>query len=143
MNLGLPPTIFAVIKFSTPLGRRTTVGNMTSPSLDSTHARQHRAWHDITPLDCTHGQTTLGVACNHCLRAAQTVERRQAWHAIIALGRQTWLNDVRRGMPSLPLGSTDGRTTSGVARHHHLWPAHTVKRRQAWHSIIASGGTQD
>ena len=112
---------------------------MTSPPLDSTHSRQYRVLHDITavgvhtrsydiehgmtslPLDCTHGQTTSGVACHHRLWAAHTVEgcrawhaviafglvdtvgRRRAWHAIIALGRQTWSNDVRRGMPSSPL----------------------------------------
>ena len=42
-------------------------------------------------------------------------------------------------MPSLPLGSTGGRMASGVACHHRLWPAHTVKRRRAWHAIIAFG----
>ena len=76
------------------------------------------------PLECTHGRTTLGVACNHRLWAAQTVERHQAWHAIIALGRQTRSSDVGRGMPSSPLGSTDGRTASGVACHHRLWASH-------------------
>ena len=90
------------------------------------------------PFGSTHGPTTSGVACHHCLWAAQTVERhpawhaiiafglahtvkrRRAWHAIIALGRQTRSNDVGCGMPSSPLGSTHSRTTSGVACHHCL-----------------------
>ena len=93
---------------------------------------RHRVWHDITvlgqstqsdyvgcgitspPLDSTHNRTTLDVACHHRLLAAQTVERRRAWHAIIALGRQTRSDDVRRYMPSPPLDSTHSRTTSGV-----------------------------
>ena len=91
------------------------------------------------PLDCTHGQTTSGVACNHRLWAAQTVERHQVWHAIIALGRQTWSNDVGRGMPSLPLGSTDSRTASGVACHHRPWTANMVEQRWVWHAMIALG----
>ena len=145
-----------------------------------------------SPLGSTHGRTKLGVACHHRLWAAHTVERRRAWHAIIALGRQTrsndvwrgmpsspsraqtvdrrwawhaiiafgladivgwrrawhaiivlgrqtWSNDVGRGMPSSPLGSTEGRTPSGVACHHRLWPAHTVDRHRAWHDIAAFG----
>ena len=42
-------------------------------------------------------------------------------------------------MPSSPLGSTYGPTTSGVACHHRLWAAHTVERRWVWHAIIAFG----
>ena len=109
------------------------------------------------PLDSTNGQTTPGVACHHRLWAAKTVERRRAWHAIIAfgladtigrrrlwhatiaLGRQTWSNDVRRDMPSPPLDSTYGQTRSGVAFHHRLWAAQTVERCRAWHAIIAFG----
>ena len=89
------------------------------------------------PLDRTHGQTTSGVACHHCLWVAHTVERRRAWHAIIALGRQTRSNDVRHGKPSSPLGSTHDRTMLGVACHHSPWTANTVKQRQAWHATIA------
>ena len=106
------------------------------------HGRQTRSndvRHDMPslPLDSTHDRTTSGVACHHHLRAAQTVEQRQAWHAIIALGRQTRSNYVRRGMPASPLGSTNGRTTSGVECHHCLWAVNTVERRQSWHVIIA------
>ena len=82
------------------------------------------------PLSSSHGRTTSGVACYHGLWTAHTVEqrrawaykveRRRAWHAIIALGRQPQSNDVGHGMPSSPLGSTHGRTTSGMACHHCL-----------------------
>ena len=95
---------------------------MTSPPLDCTHGRQRRAWHGII---------AFGLA--------NIVGRRRAWHAIIALGRKIWLNDVGRGMPSLPLGSIDGRTASCVACYRRLLPAHTVERRRAWHVIIAFG----
>ena len=90
-------------------------------------------------LDSTHGRTTLGVACHHRLWAAHTVERRRAWHAIIALGRQTRLDDVRRDMPSPPLDSTHGRQMSGVALHHRPWTARMVGRRRAWYDITALG----
>ena len=90
-------------------------------------------------LASTHSQTTSSVACHHRLWVAHIIERHQAWHAIIAIGQQTPSNDVKCVMPSSPLGSTNGRTTSGVACHHLLWAAHTVERRQAWHAIIAHG----
>ena len=80
-----------------------------------------------------------GVACHHRLWKAQTVERRRAWLAIIALRQHKWSNDIRRGMTSPPLDNTHGRPTSGMACHHRLWAAHTVKRRQAWHNITALG----
>ena len=100
-------------------------------------------------MDSTYDQTTSGVACNHRLWAAHTVERlpawhaiiavglahtvrrRREWHAIIALGRQTRSNDVGRDMPSSPLGSTDVRTTTSVAFNHRLWTSS--------HSKTASG----
>ena len=67
------------------------------------------------PWDSTHGQTTLGVACYHRLWAAQTVGRRQAWHAITALGQHTRSDDVWRVTTSPPSESTHGWTTWGVA----------------------------
>ena len=96
-----------------------------------------------SPLGSTHGRMTSGVAYHHRLWAAHTVERRRAGHAIVAHGRQTRSNDVRRDMPSpplenahsrttsawhaiLPLGSTHGRTTSGVACHHSPWTTNNV-----------------
>ena len=95
--------------------------------------RRRRTWHDITslgqhtrsidvgrgmtspPLDCTHGRTTSGVTCHHCLWTAHSVERRLVWYVIIAVGKHTRSNDVGRGMISPPLECTHGRTTSGVA----------------------------
>ena len=94
---------------------------------------RRRAWHDITalgqhtrsdyvehgmtspPLYSTHSRTTSGVACHYRLWAAQTIERRRAGHAIIAHRRQKRWNDVRRDMPSSPMGSRHGRKTSGMA----------------------------
>ena len=48
-------------------------------------------------------------------------------------------NDVERGIPLSPLGSTHDRTTSCVACHYCLWVAQTVERRQAWHDITVLG----
>ena len=130
---------------------------MTSPQLESTHGGRRRAWNDITalgqhtrsdyvgrgmtspPLDSKHSRTMSGVAFHHRHWAAQTVEQCRAWHAIIALGQHTRSNDVRRDMPSPPLDSTHGRTTSGVVCHHRLWAAKMVERRQSLHAIIAFG----
>ena len=117
--------------------------------------RRCRAWHNITalgkhtrldyvrrgmtspPLYSTHGRTTSGVACHHRLWATHTIERRLAGHAIIAHGRQTRSNDVRRDMPSPPVDSTHGRTMSVVALHHRPSTARMVERRQAWYDITA------
>uniref|UniRef100_A0A494G8P9 Uncharacterized protein n=1 Tax=Solanum lycopersicum TaxID=4081 RepID=A0A494G8P9_SOLLC len=111
------------------------------------HARSNDVGSGMTsqPLDVTHGQTLLGVACHHRLWAAhtikrtQTVERRWAWHAIIAFGNHTQSNDVECVIPLSPLGSTHGQTTSGVACHHRLWEAQKDERRQAWHANITIG----
>ena len=80
--------------------------------------RRCRAWHAIMDLELhtqfdnvgrgmplwtlgsTHDRTTSGVACHHGPWTTHTVERRRAWHAIIAFGRQIGSKDVRRGMPS-------------------------------------------
>ena len=109
-----------------------------------------------SPLGSTNGQTTSGVVFHHRLCAAQAVrrrrawhaiitfgkhivKRRRAWHAIIAFGKHTRSNNVGRGMPLSTSGSTNDRTTCGVACHHHLWEAHTFERRRAWPAIIAFG----
>ena len=128
----------------TTLGKHTRwndVGRcMTSPHFDSTHYRttsgvtcHHRLW------TSSHSRTAPSLACNHRLFTENGVERLWAWHDIIAFGQHTWSNDVGRGITSPPFDSTHGRTTSGVACHHHLWAAHTVERRRAWHAIIALG----
>ena len=128
---------------------------MPSSPMDSTDDRpssgvacHHSPWTAYTvgnvgrgmlspPLDGTHSQTTSGVAFHHRLWEAYMIERRRAWHANIAFGLYRQSNSVGHGMPSLPLGSTDGRTASGVACYHRLWPAYTVERRGAWHDISA------
>ena len=147
---------------SSPLGSthvRATSGVACHHRLWAVHTvERRRAWHatiafgqhtrssDVgrgmpsSPLG-THGRTASGVACHLRLFAAHTVERRRAWHAIIALGRQTRSDDVRRDMPSPLLDSTLGRTTSGVTCHHRLWAAQTVERRRAWHAILPLGNT--
>ena len=96
------------------------------------------------------------MACHHRLSAAYTVGRRRAWHAIIALGQQRRSDDVGRGIPSSPLDSTHGQTTSGVTCRHRLWTSHTVvnvgrgmtsplldsthgRRHRTWHVITALG----
>ena len=93
----------------------------------------------LSPLDSKHGRTMSGVACHHCLWEAQPVGRHRALHAIIAFGQNTQSNDVGHGMPSSPLGSTHGQTTSGVACPHLLWGAHRIVRCRALHAIIAFG----
>ena len=77
----------------------------------SAKACAERAGLQNTPLRSTHGRATSGVACHHRLWAAHTVERRRAWHAIIAVGQHTWSNDIRCGMTSPPLDCTHGQTT--------------------------------
>ena len=127
---------------SLPLGSthgRTTSGVACHYLLWATHTvERRRAWHDITALGQHTQSKDVCMACNHHLWAAHTIERRLAWHAIIAFGQHTRSNDVGHGMPSSPLGSTHGRTTSGVACHRR-WAAHTVERCRTWHTIIAFG----
>ena len=98
----------------------------------------------------------LSVARHHRLWTSHSVERHRVWHDIIDVGQHTRLNDIGRGMTSppldsthgrqcqawhasSPLDSTHGRMTSGVACHHSLWAAHTVKRCWARHDITAFG----
>ena len=91
------------------------------------------------PLDSSDGRTTSGVAIHHRQWAAHTVKRRWAWHDITAFGQHKRSNDVVCDMPSLPLDNTLGKTTSGVACHHHRWAAHTVQRRWACHDFTSLG----
>ena len=119
--------------------------------------KRRRLWHYITafvnqrrsndvecgmtspPLASTHGRTTSGVAWHYRLWAARTIKRRRVWHDITAFVQHTRSNDIERGILLSPLGSTQGRTTSGLACHHRLWAAHTVRLRRAWHDITALG----
>ena len=92
-------------------------------------------------MDGKHGRRTSGVACHHSLRIAHTVERRRAWHAIIAFGQHRRSKDVARGRTSPPLDSAHGRTTSGTTCHYLLWKAHTIERRRVWHASSPLGST--
>ena len=112
---------------------------MTSLPLESTQGRQRCAWNAITALEQQTRSATLFVACHHRLWIAHTITRSRAWNDITAFGQHTQPNDVRSEMPSPPLDSTHGRTTLGVACHHHVWAAHTVERRRASHAIITFG----
>ena len=113
---------------------RMTSGGSCHHRLWEAHTVERRwAWHDINafeqhlwsndvgrdmlspPLDSTHGRKMSGVALHHRPWTACTVGRCRVWYDIIALGQNTRSNDVGRGMPSSPLSSTHGRTTSGVA----------------------------
>ena len=69
------------------------------------------------PLESTHAQTTLTVACHLRHWKVYMIKWHQVWHVVIALGKQTLLEHVMRGMPSWPLGDAYCRTTMGVACH--------------------------
>ena len=79
------------------------------------------------------------MAFHHRPWATHTVRLRQELHDITSLGQHTRSNDVEHGMPSSPLGSTNGLATSGVACHCRLWAAHMVELRRAWHAIFNFG----
>ena len=100
--------------------------------MTSVVACNHRLWD-------AQSQTASGMACHHRPWTANMVERRRAWHAIIAFGQHRRSDGIRRCMPSSPLASTHSQMTSGVGCHHHLWGAHKIERCQALHSIIAFG----
>ena len=71
----------------------------------------------------THGLTMSSVACPYGLWTTHS-QTKSTWHAIIAIVLHTDTNDVRRGMPSSPLSSTNGRKTSGVRCHYLPCTAH-------------------
>ena len=100
---------------------------------------RRRAWQAIITIGQNIWSDGDGRGMPSWRWTAHTVKRRQEWHAIIAFGKHTWSNIVGRGMPSKPLGSTHGRTTSGVACHHRPLTANTVERCRPWHAIIAFG----
>ena len=79
------------------------------------------------------------MACHYRLWEAQMVGRHRALHTIIAFGLHTQLNDVGRGMPSSPIGSTHGRTTLGMACHYCHWNTYMIILRWSKHSIISLG----
>ena len=137
---------------------RTTSGVACHHRLGAAHTIERRwAWNNITafgqhtrsnnvrrdmpspPFDSTFCRTTSGVACHHRRWAAHMVDRCQAWHDITTLGLYARSDDIGCGMPSSPLGSIDGRTTSDVACHHSPWTTHTIKQHWVCHDITAFG----
>ena len=90
-------------------------------------------------LDNTHDQTTSVMACHHIPWTTYTIGRRWACHVIIALGKHSRLHyalrsnaiitlgqhkrsdDVERSMPSFPLDSINGWTTTVVSCYHLPW----------------------
>ena len=113
--------------------------------LDIITLRQHTQLYHIgcgmplSPLGSIHGWMASVVAFYHRPWKTYTIRLRRAWHAIIAIGKHTRLDNIERRMPSSLLGSTHSRTTSGVVYLHYPWAAHTVGRRRAWHAIITLG----
>ena len=85
------------------------------------------------------GRTTSGVTCYHLPWKEYTIGRFRALHVIITLGHHTRSEDVRRGMPACPLGSSHGLMTSGVRFHHFLWTTYMVARDRACYAIITNG----
>ena len=113
---------------------RTTSGVACHHRLWTAHTVERRwAWNNITafgqhtrsknvgrdmpspPFDSTFRQTTSGVECHHRRWATHMIEQCQVWHDITTLGLHARSDDVGRGITSLPLDSTHGRTTSGMA----------------------------
>ncbi|TMW81519.1 hypothetical protein EJD97_009164 [Solanum chilense] len=81
----------------------------------------------------------IGCYITSCPWTSHTVGRCQACHTMIALPQHTLLDDVENVMPSSPVDSIHGRTTSDVANHHLPWTAYTVELCRAWHAIITFG----
>ena len=147
----------AIIAFGQHTRSNDVGGGMPSLPLDSTHGRTTSGVAPSSPLCSTnnrttssvachnrlwtssHNRTASGVGCHHRPLTENAVERRWAWHAIIAFGQHTRSNDVGRGITSPPLDSKHGRTTSGMACHHSPWTTNTVERHRAWHAITAFG----
>ena len=73
----------------------------------------------LSPLDCTYGVTTSGVACPHGPWATHTIGRH--------LG------------PSSLLGSKHGKTMPSITCYYRPWSAHTVGRREVLQDRIAFG----
>ena len=95
---------------------------------------QHTRSNDVgrgmssSPLGSTHVRATSGVACHHRLWAVHTVERRRAWHAIIALGQHKRSAVVGRACTQ----------RSAVACPHRSWLAqHSSSSKQNMRMFMA------
>ena len=95
-----------------------------------------------SPLESILNWTVWGVIGYHRPWTSHTIVRFRAWHARMAHRQHTWLDYVRRGMPSTPfdsihggwyracyaiiaIGSTSGRMMSGMSYHHCNWTTYT------------------
>ena len=105
----------AIIAFGQHIRSNDVGCGMQASPLGRTRSKDVGRGMTSPPLDSANGRMTSGATCHHVLWKAHTVKRRQAWHAIITLGQHKRSDGVGRGIPSSPLGSTHGRTTSGVA----------------------------
>ena len=143
---------------SSPLGStsnrmRSGVKCHLCPCIAHTMGRLRRGIPSLQ-LDNIYGWRTSLEACHHGPCLQNTVERRRAWKAIIALvqHRQGQITSAMsydyRPLRTYTLGrcfawqviiglglQTHGQTT--LACHHRLWIAHTDARRRAWHVLIA------
>ena len=77
-------------------------------------------------LEKVHDHTTSGLACHHLPCEAYTVEKRQAWHDIIALGQHTQSEGGKHDKPSSPLNKKHDRTILNFACLHRHWIAHII-----------------
>ena len=77
------------------------------------------------PIDNTHDRMMSGVACNYNSLTAETFGGLQTW-LDIALGLHTQIDDVKPGIPSLPLEIIHDQMMSRVTCHHLLLNTQTV-----------------
>ena len=105
------------------------------------HIHSNDAGHNMPSslLEFTYGGTTSVLACPHVPSVAHTLGRHRVLHVSKALGQHSWSDDIGCVIPSLPLGSIDGRTMSDMTGHNIPWAAHTVRRHRAWLAIITLG----
>ena len=82
---------------------------------------------------------TSGVACNHRPWTTQIARPCRTSHARVGFGKHKWSYDVRRDMPSYPLGITHNQMTPGMALSYDPWVTHIVARRRVSHGLIALG----
>ena len=80
----------------------------------------------LSLLECTHDQTSSGVACHHRPWKAYMIGQHRAWRVIIAHWQHTWLDNVANEMLWSFINTTHDRITSGMECPHGPWETHTV-----------------
>ena len=93
----------------------------------------------LLPLRSIHGWMVSSVEFHHRPWKTYTIRPRRAWHAIIAIGKNTRSDNIKRRMTLSPLGSTHNRKASIMKCHHLLWTTHTVVQYWVWNAFIAFG----